>query len=185
MTELDAMLVWFARYENRRKSHTIEDLYKAVTERHENENALALDMAGITHTCMGKLMKDGYVEALDITFKGLSSEDFKLREEYRITFDGLLFLEEKGSYLEWKRYQTIRFAEEEGYRKRAETNAERLNILTAILGVGTIGLAVPEGIKLYLDGSVVIFITYLFLVLVLSVAAVSILYKRMGNFNTI
>jgi hypothetical protein len=63
-------------------------------------------------------------------------------------FNGIVF-NQNGGYLEVKRVSDEKTVEEKMYRQRAENAANRLNYLTAILGVATAALAVSEGMKIY------------------------------------
>ncbi len=149
--ELDYILNWFALWENRGMERNFETIYNALyTSRYKERNGYTKDTAGIIEVCLGKLIRDGFItenKAGKLIDMNTGMETLETR--YGITFEGLLFLETNISYqIEFKSSDLRKF-EAKTLQNQMETNAWRLNYMTAVLCVATGALAVSEIIKIY------------------------------------
>ena len=87
---------------------------------------------------LGKLVRDKYLIVLN--------PQTPIAPLYSITFDGKYF-SENGGYGEQIKSAEIRLRWEDSLLEKGEKNGERLNKLTLVLGIGTIGLVLIELIK--------------------------------------
>jgi DNA-binding PadR family transcriptional regulator len=142
IAKLDAVLDCLNKHRTE-KHHKLEDLAPLL-----NEEYPSVDFGEIT-SILNKLEKDGYIE-FDDRMVGIADEFSKTRRVYRITFEGRHFIE-NGGYVEEKKSMAARKRWEDGFVERAERNAERLNRLTLLLGIGTIGLVLVELIKMAIE----------------------------------
>jgi hypothetical protein len=93
-----------------------------------------------------KLVKDNYLR-IEVADAMVGTQTFKNISYYLLTFEGELF-QTNGGYLEEARARDERRRWEDRLLENGERNGERLNTLTLILAIGTVGLAVIEIIKL-------------------------------------
>lgn len=89
--QLDEMLEWFCEPLQWRKSHTIEVIFKSIIDRNKELIQLNIDASGILNACLNKLRKDGYIAKVKKEVYDMDSDVSDFHDEYRITYDGLLF----------------------------------------------------------------------------------------------
>lgn len=123
------MLAWFSEHENARRHNSIEDVYKSVCKRHPGRQ-LAIDMSGITNACLNKLVRDGYVECIEIDFHDLDEGTSTKVKRFMITFEGLFFSENGG-------YKALRKKEASKQQLRL---LERFVLVLGTLAAGIAGI---------------------------------------------
>ncbi|MDR3680717.1 MAG: hypothetical protein P4L41_12190 [Flavipsychrobacter sp.] len=112
-------------------------------------------------------------------FDKLEAEKYLVRNGggYRITLNGIIFIAD-GGYQNAKKNSYVKDEQEKNYRNHTESTSVRLNLLTATLGIGTLALAVSEGMKIHKD-DYTHFFQYLGSVVVIIVLIIwMMLYKR-------
>jgi len=169
LKRLDDTLTWFALPQNRNASHSPTYVVQQFPHDYP-EYAADINSTNNTNSCLKKLLADGYIHPIEVTHASTGMKD----RELGITFEGLLFIEEKISYQSVREISQQADKMKKEYDEKIEQNQKNLNLLTAVLAIATCLLATSEGIKVYEENPCT-FLLYLLIAGVLSIGMLRVI----------
>ena len=137
----------------------------------DREGAVGQELSVMLKELLEQLMIDRYVKIVDDLYNQGYIWDEMENYRYQITIKGRLFI----GYRVESRLSDAEKLRKNRLETHAEKNAQRLNYLTAFLGIGTFALAIPEIMKIYEQHGLCGFWIYICTLAALSVIVLSLL----------